>query len=183
MLRRALGDPGAVARSGEYYRLMPPPGSWIDIDRFEQLCRRGLSLFRRGEDAAAVRVYAAAERLCAGDLFEDLPLEHVQSDLDDWCLPRRIWLREMALKLQYDFARVCLRLGRTREALEHCQKALAIDPANEGAHAQAMRIFVEQGRPEAMHRQYRQYRAAVAAMGAAEGAEIRALYRDLSRPA
>lgn len=181
MLRKTLGDAGAVIRSGEYYRLNPPAGSWIDIDSFEQLCRRGLSLFKRGEDELALRLYHAADLLYGGDLFEDLPLEYVHSETNDWCMPRRIWLREMQVKLQYDFAKVLLRSKRTREALEHCQKSLGIDPASEGANAVAMRIFMAQGRVDAMHRQYRQYKAAVAAMGAGEGAEIRGLYRDLSK--
>ena len=103
---RPWAMPGAVVRMGEYYRLNAPRGSWIDIDTFEQLCRRGLSLFKRGEDEAALRIYAAAEQLYTGDLFEDLPLEYVQPEQEDWCMPRRIWLREMALKLQYDFAKV-----------------------------------------------------------------------------
>lgn len=183
MLRKVLGQGQAVLRNGEYYRLNPPPGTWIDIDSFEQLCRRGLSLFKRNQLEAALRIYAAADKLYGGDLFEDLPLEYVESDAEDWCMARRIWLREMALKLQYDFAKVCQKSGRSREALVHCQKALAIDPTSEGAHAEAMRIFVAQGRIEAMHRQYRQYRAALAAIGAQEGAEIRHLYRELSRSA
>jgi DNA-binding SARP family transcriptional activator len=181
MLRKTLGDAGAVLRNGEYYRLNAPPGSWIDIDTFEQLCRRGLSLFKRAELAAAFRVYAAADQLHHGDLFEDLPIEYVRSETDDWCMPRRIWLREMAVKLQYDFAKVCMRLDRTREALDHCQKALSIDPTSEGANAEAMKIFVAQGRMDAMHRQYRQYRAALVAIGASEGTEIRTLYRELAR--
>lgn len=181
MLRKTLGDAGAVERVGEHYRLNAPPGSWIDIDTFEQLCRRGLSLYKRGELAAAMRVYGAADQLYGGDLFEDLPLEYVRSETDDWCMPRRIWLREMAVKLQYDFAKVCMSSGRTREALTHCQKALAIDPASEGANAEAMKIFVAQGRVDAMHRQYRQYRAALEAIGASEGLEIKSLYRELAR--
>jgi DNA-binding SARP family transcriptional activator len=182
MLRKTLGDPAAVVRNGEYYRINPPPGSWIDIDTFEQLCRRCLSLFKRGEDDAALRIYAAAEQIYAGDLFEDLPLEYVQPEQDDWCMPRRIWLREMALKVQYDYAKLLMRSQRTREALEHCMKALAIDPTSEGANAEAMKIFVAQGRVDAMHRQFRQYQQALATIGATEGAEIKALYRDLSRP-
>ena len=180
MLRKTLGDAGSVLRAGEYYRLNPPRGSWIDIDTFEQLCRRGLALFKRGEDDAALRIYGAAEQLYTGDLFEDLPLEYVQSETADWCMPRRIWLREMALKLQHDFSRVLMRSGRTREALEHCMKALAIDPVSEGANAEAIKIFAAQGRTDAMHRQFRQYRQALATIGASEGAEILRLYADLS---
>jgi DNA-binding SARP family transcriptional activator len=182
MLRKTLGDAGAVLRQGEHYRLNAPPGSWTDINTFEQLCRRGLSLFKRNEHAAAFRVYAAATQLYEGDLFEDLPLEYIESETDDWCMPRRIWLREMAVKLHYDFAKVCMKSGRTREALEQSQKALSIDPTSEGANAEAMKIFVAQGRTDAMHRQYRQYRAALAAVGAGEGPEMFALYNELSRP-
>lgn len=133
---------------------------------FEQPCRRGRSLFKRGKLPSALRVYAAATQLYGGDLFEDLPLEYVRSATDDWCMPRRIWLREMAVKLLYDFAKVCSKSGRVREALEHCQKALSINPCTEGAHAEAMKIFATQGRMDAMHRQYRQYRAALEAIGA-----------------
>lgn len=139
-----------------------------------------------GEDDAALRIYAAAELLYTGDLFEDLPLDYVQSETEDWCMPRRIWLREMALKLQYGFSKALTRAGRNREALDHCLTALAIGPANEAvneaANAEAMKIFVAQGRIEAMHRQFRQYRQALASIGATEGAGILALHRDLSQP-
>jgi DNA-binding SARP family transcriptional activator len=181
MLRKALGDSGTVLRTGDHYKLNAPPGSWTDIQTFEQLCRRGLSLFRRNEFVAASRIYSAATQLYEGDLFADLPLEYVQSETDDWCMPRRIWLREMAVKLHYDFSKICMKLGRTREALEQCQKALAIDPSSEGANAEAMKIFVAQGRADAMHRQYRQYRAALAAVGAAEDSEMLVLYQTLTR--
>jgi DNA-binding SARP family transcriptional activator len=181
MLRKTLGVPEAVVRSGDTYSLKPPRGSWIDIETFEQLCRRGLALLKAGDDDAAMRLYSALDQLYTGDLFEDLPQEAVEASHDDWCMPRRIWLREMAQKTQYDFARLLMRSGRSREALEHCMKALAGDPSHEAANSLILRIFVAQGRMEAMHRQYRQYRQAVAAVGAAEGTEIAGLYRELSR--
>jgi DNA-binding SARP family transcriptional activator len=180
MLRKTLHAPDAVLRSGDTYSLHPPRGSWIDIETFEQLCRRGAALLKAGDTTAALQLYSAADQLYNGDLFEDLPQDSVEAGQDDWCMPRRIWLREMAQKLHYDFASVLLRAGRSREALEHCLKALAGDPASEAANGLVMRIFVEQGRFDAMHRQYRQYRQAVAAIGAAESAEFLRLYRELS---
>ena len=180
MLRKTLGHAGSVLRAGDYYRLNAPSGSWIDIDTFEQLCRRGLSLFKKGDHEAALVPYLAAHQLYAGDLFEDLPREYTESEQENWCLPRRIWLREMAAKLQTDLTRVLVKSGRTREALEHCMKALAIDPASDGANAEAMRIFEAQGRTEAIHRQYRQYKQAVAAVGAAESAELKGLFQALT---
>jgi DNA-binding SARP family transcriptional activator len=179
MLRKILGSTQSVLRMGDYYRLNAPSGSWIDINTFEQLCRRGLALSKKGELESAMQVYLAADKLYAGDLFENLPREYIESENENWCLPRRTWLREMALKLQNDLINVLMRAGRTREALDHCLKALAIDQASEGANEVAMQIFAAQGRDEAVHRQYKQYQLAVRAIGENESAELREQYHRL----
>ena len=85
-----------------------------------------------------------------------------------------------ALKLQIDYTTVLMGLGRTLEALDHCLKALAIDPTSEEANTAAMQIFSVQGRDQAIHRQYHQYRQAAASAGEPESAELRAHYRDLT---
>ena len=182
MLRKALGNPDAVQRSGDYYSLVVPVGSWLDITSFEQLCRRAISLARHGEASAALPVYFAAERLYGGDLFEDLPNEYVESENEDWCLPRRIWLREMAIRVQFDMAKLLRKEGRTNEALDRVQRALALDPTSEEATAEAMRVLHAQGRIDAIHRQYKQYLAASAAIGETNPSpDIKALYDDLCR--
>jgi DNA-binding SARP family transcriptional activator len=179
MLRKILGFSNSVIRAGDNYRLNAPTGSWIDINTFEQMCRRGLLLSKKGELESALRVYLAADQLYAGDLFEDLPREYVESENENWCMPRRMWLREMALKLQNDTTSVFMRLGRTREALDHCLKALAIDPASEIANDVAMQIFAVQGREDAVHRQFKQYQQAVKMMGERESMELRTQYSNL----
>lgn len=182
MLRKALGSPDAVLRTGDYYRLNAPPGSWLDITAFEQLCRRGLSLARHGQEDAALKIYFEAVRLYEGDLFQDLPLEYLTTESEDWIMPRRTWLREMALRLHYDLSKLLRRYRRYAEALEQAQRAVAIDPTNEPANAEAMRVFHAMGRTDAMHRQFRQYRSALASMGETkEGVEIRAVYDELCR--
>jgi DNA-binding SARP family transcriptional activator len=179
MLRKTLGRPQSIIRTGDYYRLNTPICSWIDINTFEQLCRRAMALFKKGELESAVLFYVAADKLYVGDLFETLPREYIESENENWCMPRRMWLREMALKLQNDFTSLLLKMGRTREALDHCLKALAIDPASEGANEAAMKIFALQGRDEAIHRQYKQYQQAVKALGETESSELRTRYRAL----
>jgi DNA-binding SARP family transcriptional activator len=179
MLRKTLGLPHSVIRAGDSYRLNAPPGSWIDINTFEQMCRRGLALFKNDELEQALRVYFNADQLYAGDLFDNLPRRYVESENDNWCLPRRMWLREMALKLQNNLTSVLMRMGRTREALDHCLKALVIDPASEAANEVAMQIFAIQGRDDAVHRQYKQYQQAVKTMGETESAELRTKFRSL----
>ncbi|WP_407495319.1 BTAD domain-containing putative transcriptional regulator [Pseudooceanicola sp. MF1-13] len=180
MVRKSLGGIDAVTRSGDIYYLNVPKGSWIDIRAFEQLCRRGLALFRHNDFAAALRVYEGAERLYRGDLFEDLPMEYVQSDYEDWCMPRRIWLHDMAVKLQYDMSKALRQLGRFQAALDHSQKALRLDPTNESATIEVMRVFAAQDRKDAVARQYQQYLNAVREFDAgAASDEVLAVSREL----
>ncbi len=180
MLRKTLGSKNSVIRNGDHYRLNVPQGSWIDIRAFEQLCRRGLSLLRQSDHAAAVHVYEAAERLYKGDLFEDIQLEYVENEFDDWCVPKRIWLRDMAVKLQYDMSKALRQSGRQREALEHSMKALQMDPLNNDANIEVMRALAAQNRIEAITRQYQQYLKSIVIGGDAEPSdEVLAVYREL----
>lgn len=181
MLRRTLGDHDAVIRTGDFYRLNPPEGSWIDITSFEQLCRRGVTLFRSGRRNEALTIYRTAEKLYSGDLFQDVPVQYLEDEQEDWCLPRRIWLREMALKLQRDMSALLREEGRLRAALEHCQKALALDPTSDDANMETMRVYHAQGRPDTVARQYRQYRKAMEMIDAThEGSHVQALYLALT---
>lgn len=182
MLRKTLGDKQAVLRTGDFYRLNPPEGSWIDITAFEQLCRRGVTLFRNGQRDEALTIYRTAERLYSGDLFQDIPVQYLEDEQEDWCMPRRIWLREMALKLQRDMSALLREQGRLRAALEHCQKALAIDPTSDDANMEVMRVYHAQGRPDTVARQYRQYRKAMEMIDATpDGSSVQALYLSLTR--
>ena len=180
MLRKTLGGKETVLRSGEYYALSAPPGSWIDISAFEQGCRRGLAQAKEGELEAAMRHYRPAERLYAGDLFEDLPIEYSYNDLEDWYRPQRRWLREMMLKLLRDMSNVLRALDQIEEALEKCQRALRIDLTNEPSNMEMLHILHAQSRHEAMERQYEQYLSVTAQTAAsAQSSAIHKLYRRL----
>lgn len=182
MLRKTLGDKNSVIRSGEYYQLNAPVGSWTDISVFEQVCRRGLALAKQGQEEDALRIYRSGEHLYSGDLFADIPVEYVHSELEDWCLPRRRWLRQMAVKLFRDVSVLLRSQGQSGEALAPCLKALALDPTSEDTNCEAMRIFHAQGRHEAITRQYRQYLSAAEVIGGSpEGASIHRLHRTLMR--
>ena len=184
MLRKTLGGREYVVRTGEYYSLAPPSGTWIDVSSFEQLCHRAKVLARTGASDGAITLLDAADRLYTGDLFEDLLPEYVESDIEDWVLPRRTWFKEMALKVQRDKAEILRHQGRLREALECCQKALSMDPVCEIAHAEAMRIFHAQNRPDTVTRQYRQYRASLDAIGAEpDSDELEVLHKQLIKSA
>ncbi|MGH1353533.1 MAG: AfsR/SARP family transcriptional regulator [Thalassovita sp.] len=181
MLRKTLGRKDSVVRTGDFYRLNPPEGSWVDITSFEQLCRRGVSLLKRGQSDEAQLIYSTAEKLYTGDLFEDIPLDYIDNEQEDWCMARRIWLREVALKLQRDFSALLREQGRLRAALEHCQKGLALDPSSEDVNVETLKVFHAQGRSDALARQYRQYKKAMTAMGSTpEGSEVQQTFRALT---
>ncbi|MGJ5094320.1 AfsR/SARP family transcriptional regulator [Bradyrhizobium oligotrophicum] len=163
-LRLALGQPNGrdetrnyVRREGSRYVLVPPERSWLDISTFEQLCRQSQGHIKAGASDEALICLQAADRLYTGDLFEDIPVEYADDGERDWCWSKRYWLRDMFFKVQRDAARIYLERNDHSAALAHCQKALAIDPLCEMAHAEAMRVFKAQGRREAIDRQFKLY--------------------------
>lgn len=157
VLRRVLGSQKAVTRSGDRYHLRIPKGSWIDVEQFEQLCRRGVSLYRHDNSDNALRVYQAVERIYAGDLFQDVARKYVENEYEDWCLPKRQWLRDMAAKLHTDMSRLLRGEARLREAQHHCARALDIEPADENGNVEMIRVLQAQGRNDAVARHYRQF--------------------------
>ncbi len=182
MLRKCLGGKNFVERSGEFYRLVLPAGSFVDVSSFEPACRRGLALAKQGKESDALKIYLSAADAYRGDLFEDVPIEYVNNELDDWCLPRRRWLREMAIKLFCDISIVLRTEGREDESLDYCLRALSIDPASERANIEAMRVFHAQDRFDALIRQYRQFLSSSASFGSVlASAEIHRIYTLLAK--
>lgn len=164
-LRKVLGGKHTVSRTGQQYALNVPPGSFIDMARFEQLCRRGLALLTHDDLESAYKVYSAAERLYRGDLFENLPVESLDYELEDWCMSRRTWLNSMAAKLNYDMSKVLRQTGRLSEAVRHCQKSLAFDPADENGNLEMVRVLLDQGRLDAVARHVKQFERVCATNG------------------
>ena len=134
------------------------------------------------DNEEAIIVLDAADRLYSGELFEDLSADIVEDDNENWVLPKRIWLKDMALKVLRDRAEILRQRGQFRDALESCHKALELDPTCEIAHAEAMKIFHAQNRSEAITRQYHQFVGAMDAMGLqAETQDLERLWSSLTK--
>lgn len=186
-LRLALGqadgrdDSKCVRRDGSRYVLVPPEHSWLDISTYEQLCRQSQGHIKAGASDEALICLQAADRLYTGDLFEDIPAEYADDSERDWCWSKRYWLRDMFFKVQRDAARIYRERKDYSAALAHCQKALAIDPLCEMAHAEAMQVFDAQGRREAIDRQFKLYLSSLTHFDDRQkSAALKDLYRRLT---
>lgn len=179
---QAARGQGHVLRDGANYVLVPPDRSWLDISTFEQLCRQSQGHIKAGDLDEALICLRAADRLYTGDLFEDIPPEYVDDQERDWCWTRRYWLRDMYLKVQRDAARIYRGRAEHSAALNHCRKALAVDPLSEFAHEEAMQVFAAQGRREAIERQYALYLDSLSRFDdRPRSADLQKLYRSLMK--
>ncbi|HEY9409886.1 MAG TPA: BTAD domain-containing putative transcriptional regulator [Jiangellaceae bacterium] len=122
----------------------------VDIERFLDHARRGLTLVRTGPLSEARRHLEEAEILYTGDVFEDDPYE-------EWAVD----LREKARLTYLDIARMLADLAaRDRDDAARARYLLRIlerDPFDERAHLDLVRLFASEGRHGEARRRYRIY--------------------------
>ncbi|MFQ5614461.1 MAG: MEDS domain-containing protein [Anaerolineae bacterium] len=170
-------------REGQCFLALPDE-TWLDVTAFEQFCYRGERLLEASDDENALACYLAADHLYAGDLLADIPVAYAERIDDDWCWSRRYWLQEMYLKLLVGMAGIYRRRGAAQEGLGYARRALALDPCNEAAHRELMRIFHQTGRPDALDRQYHLCREVLSRHeNRPPDPETRHLYRELTQKA
>jgi DNA-binding SARP family transcriptional activator len=121
-LRKTL--PGLVEREGEYYRLVLPASSFLDVDRFEAL----LDQAEREEGLSAFRTLREALALYKGPFLGDDPY-------GEWAEVERVYLENRALAGLLRLGSLARALGYTQAALEAYLKALRLDPGHPEALA------------------------------------------------
>jgi DNA-binding SARP family transcriptional activator len=165
-LRRALGSRAIVIAD---HRDVALDDSAFDVDvvRFEAL--------------TAERSRQARERAVAlyqGDLLDGIRVK--EPPFDEWLLGERERLRELATQALTRLLDDQHASGLVEPAIRTAMRILTLDPANELAHRELMRLFDRQGRRgEAL----RQYRLCVDALqrelSVEPQAETRRLYREI----
>ena len=138
----------------------------VDVEAFEEAARRA----KHSRDVGA---YRAALDLYAGDL---LPEDRYEA----WAEDRREELRGTYLSLLSELAAHYEERGEYDAAVGVLRKALASDPAHEGAHVHLMRLYaLLERRGEALE-QYERLREALKREHATEpSAESRRLYEEI----
>ena len=147
--RRALeptlksgSDSQYILTHGQQVFLRAPGTLWIDAEEFERAAAAAL----RSSDAQA---YEKALALYAGDLLIEDPYE-------DWIAARREHLRAMRLGLLLKLSQLYESRGQHQDGIARLKEVVALDPSNEAAHRQLMRLYALDGnRQQALH-QYKE---------------------------
>jgi len=144
-LRRVL-EPGLTKGSnsryirhvGEGYMLTLSPSVWIDTTAFAERLEGARTLADAGDWIPAIEAFENAIALCRGDFL-------AEDRYEDWASARREQLREQLVRSLTRLATCYAELGRMRQAISCCQRALDDEPHQETVAAQLMAYYVETG--------------------------------------
>ena len=168
-LRRAVGEEW-IETVGDSVVLRRGPGLKLDVERFRQLAANGASLERLRE---AIALFTG--RFLEGFSLRDSP------EFDDWQIREAGGLeRELASALRHLVANVTAR-GDYAQAISHARRWLELDPLNESAHRELIRLYAWSGDRAGALEQYRHcVRTLSQELGVAPLDETAALYEQVS---
>jgi two-component SAPR family response regulator len=167
-LRRVVGLE-TITLDGELYRFNRSLDYDYDLDDFETYLARAKSA--ETDDERIVN-YEKAMELMKGPYLADIGAV--------WAILDRERIQQIFLDAALRLAGLYLERGRAGSALDACQRALEIDPANESAHLLAMRSHAAHGDRAAIVRQYQTCREALEHLfGLPPSEETEKLYRQL----
>ena len=170
--QRATGrqrKPSSILELKEGFLALAPGWDILtDVDQFEGAARK-VAEARAGQDPA---VYQAALSWYHGDLLPD--------DLyEDWAAGPRQALHQRCLQLLHDLAGLYETRQETRQAIDTFQRLLAMEPADEEAHAGLMRLYGRSGQRWLMQRQYQLLCEALRELNSVPDPSTRRLYEDI----
>ncbi len=131
-----------------FYRLSPHVTHTVDVREFDRYYETGNQAARAGHVDEAVAFYQRAEGIYQGEFLEGY--------YSDWALNYR---DDYERKYQDLLNRLMVHFvdkKRLQVVLDYAQKLLALDPCDQEAHLNAMRAYVELGKPQQAVRQYQQ---------------------------
>lgn len=147
--RRAL-EPNLKSRAdsqfilvhGQQVHLRAPGKLWIDVEAYQQAAALAFK-------SAEPRAYETALALYQGDLLIEDPYE-------DWAATRRESLRGLRQDLLVRLARLYEAHGDLEQSIEKLKEVVLLEPSNEEAHRQLMRLYAQTGNRQQALSQYQQ---------------------------
>jgi DNA-binding SARP family transcriptional activator len=165
-IRQALGE--IVVASGDCLSL-DHAASETDVGKFLELAgRNDIDALRNSLD------------LYAGEFLAGLELR--EAEFSDWLLIVRNRLRQTACDVATRLVDKLVSQGRSGEAIKALDDLLAVDPADENAHRQLMKIYASTGNRSRALRQYQRCQSALEKeLGTGPDARTRALCLELQQ--
>ena len=154
-LRRAVGDtPISPAQpilrvTRDTIRLDPDAGCRIDVHEFERLCDEACAL---GEDEAACAALEKAVALYRGPLLEGFSLPN-SAAFEDWLFWTREQYQRKMLRALRRLVVMYERTGRYDAAQAAARRQVQLEPLDEEAHRQLIRMLALGGQRSAALRQ------------------------------
>ncbi|UVF22230.1 hypothetical protein HPT29_026460 (plasmid) [Microvirga terrae] len=168
-LRTILGGNEGPLHSDSRSLWLDPDRVAVDVVRFEALAAEG-----------TLEALTAACDLYCGDLLSDAG--DLSSEYEDWLLPERERLREVARSAFWNLFSLRLWRGEVTEAKACAQRYLVIDPYCERTHAALMRLHLTQGERALAAGRYGQLRVRLERdLQIRPGAEVEQLARAVSQ--
>ncbi|MBL7201918.1 MAG: AAA family ATPase [Anaerolineae bacterium] len=167
-LRRAIGDTPDALGAGR--QAVPPfllatrqtiqfnsaSDAWVDVGAFLALLRT-----TQPTDQLPVQSLEEAVGLCRGTFLEDVSVTDC-AEFEEWLLLTRERLRRLALDALHQLANDHEQLGQWDRALQHAWQEVALEPWDERAQRQVMRLLALTGQRNAALAQYETCRTTLA---------------------
>jgi len=165
-IRRALSECIAADKESVWFRT--DPGCWLDVERFQQ------ALTDLRSERADLMVVEEAVALYQGPYLEGLYY--------DWVLLERERLHGLYLEALGRLLNFYKGVGEYEAALDVARRLVAVEPLQEAAHRELMRLYYLLGRNAEAVAQYRRCRAILQEeLGVEPAPETETLYQILLR--
>jgi DNA-binding SARP family transcriptional activator/predicted ATPase len=176
-LRKAIGDhqarPPFLRITRETMQFNTASDYWCDVTAFTS------SVATEGWDQAALEQLEGVLALYGGSFLEGFCLKGCPA-FDDWSLLVRERLQLQALAALHRLAGYYEQRGQYEQACAHARRQLELEPWQEGAHQQLMRLLALSGRRGAALAQYETCRRLLdEELGVEPGAETTQLYQAI----
>ncbi len=158
-LRRAIGDdeaePPYLLTTRETVQFNRAGDAWVDVDAFTELISEGI----RG-DSPNIDFLEEAVELYRGELLEGFSLGD-SAEFEEWILFTREKYRRQVLDVLSNLVGVYEKSGEYEKPLRHARRQVELEPWDERANRQLIRLLAKTGQRGAAMAQFESSRQAM----------------------
>ena len=159
-----------IIRKGGTCRWNPEIPTELDIDRFEELCRSGMS---QEDESERLEIFREALGLYQGGFLNKMSVE-------PWVNPIAAYYQNLYTSTLLQTLPLLEERGRWQEIEDLCRDAQSEDPYNESVHQFLLRSIAERGEYERAAMVYEEIREALFTnLGNSPAAETQTIHREI----